>query len=125
MRCFRLLTVVGARPKFVKTAAISRAVAVRDDIEEILVHTGGSIWRRDVAMFFDEFGIGPPLLDLDINRGNPGTILVAHSSGLWTFDRRRARHQADLARQRPGLACGIGRAIVRQPLDRQRQSPRT
>ena len=32
MKRFRMLTVVGARPQFIKAAAISRAVAARGDI---------------------------------------------------------------------------------------------
>src|SRR6516162_8013787 len=37
---------------------------------------------------------------------------LGHTVGLWTLDRRRAQHQADLARQRSGLACSMGRAVV-------------
>src|SRR5215467_4763409 len=44
-----------------------------------------------------------------------------HAIGLWAFDWRRARHQADLAGQLAGLAGGVWRAVVGQPLDRQRQ----
>ena len=36
----RILTVVGARPQFVKAAAISRAIAGHAGISEILIHTG-------------------------------------------------------------------------------------
>jgi UDP-GlcNAc3NAcA epimerase len=40
MADLRILTVVGARPQFVKAAPISRAIAADDGIREILVHTG-------------------------------------------------------------------------------------
>ena len=52
MKRLRMLTVVGARPQFVKAAAISRAVAARDDIEEILLHTGQHFDAGDVAHLF-------------------------------------------------------------------------
>ena len=36
----RILTVVGARPQFIKAATVSRVIANSEDITEILVHTG-------------------------------------------------------------------------------------
>ncbi|MBK9425112.1 MAG: hypothetical protein IPN54_13435 [Bacteroidetes bacterium] len=38
----KLLTIVGARPQFIKSAAISRAIAANfsNSIEEVIVHTG-------------------------------------------------------------------------------------
>ena len=52
----RILTVVGARPQFVKAAAISRAIAARGDIEEILLHTGQHFDAAMSQVFFDELG---------------------------------------------------------------------
>ena len=40
MADLRFLTVVGARPQFVKAAPVSRAIAAREGIREFLVHTG-------------------------------------------------------------------------------------
>ena len=36
----RIVTVLGARPQFIKAAPVSRALAAVDGLEEILVHTG-------------------------------------------------------------------------------------
>jgi len=36
----KILTVDGARPQFIKAATVSRAIRARDDMEEIIVHTG-------------------------------------------------------------------------------------
>jgi len=36
----KLLTVIGARPQFIKAATVSRVVAAREDITEVIVHTG-------------------------------------------------------------------------------------
>src|SRR5436190_120957 len=58
-------------------------------------------------------------------RTDPGVIPFegfdegfSHAVRLWALDRRRARYQADVSRQGAGVAGGIGRTVVRQPLDR-------
>ena len=58
----KLLTIVGARPQFIKAAPVSRAIeaqnrAVRDSrltIEEILVHTGQHYDHKMSGAFFRE-----------------------------------------------------------------------
>ena len=48
----KLLTVIGARPQFIKAATVSRVVAAREDITEVIVHTGqhydANIWGVSV-----------------------------------------------------------------------------
>jgi UDP-GlcNAc3NAcA epimerase len=82
MSRFRLLTVVGARPQFVKAAAISRAVAARDDIEEILLHTGQHFDPAMSKVFFDELGIVAPRVNLDIHGGNHGAMTGRMLAGI-------------------------------------------
>lgn len=82
MRRFRLLIVVGARPQFVKAAAISRAVAVRDDVEEILLHTGQHFDAAMSKIFFDELGIAAPRVNLDIHGGNHGAMTGRMLAGI-------------------------------------------
>lgn len=36
----KVLTVVGARPQFIKAAVVSRVLRARPDVKEVLVHTG-------------------------------------------------------------------------------------
>lgn len=36
----KLLTIIGARPQFIKAAAVSRAVAAQANLAEVIVHTG-------------------------------------------------------------------------------------
>jgi len=75
MNRFRMLTVVGARPQFVKAAAISRAVAARVDIEEIMLHTGQHFDPEMSRVFFDELAIAAPRHNLGIHGGNHGAMI--------------------------------------------------
>ena len=69
----KLLTIVGARPQFIKAAALSRAIkASNGDIQEKILHTGQ---HYDVAMshqFFEELGIPAPAFNLGIGGGSHG-----------------------------------------------------
>ena len=78
----RILTVVGARPQFVKAAAISRAIAARDEISEILVHTGQHFDPDMSQVFFDELGLVPPRVNLGIHGGGHGEMTGKMLAGL-------------------------------------------
>lgn len=66
----KILSVVGARPQFVKAAVVSRALANRSEIQEVLVHTGQHFDDNMSAIFFDELGISPPAHNLGIGGGS-------------------------------------------------------
>jgi UDP-GlcNAc3NAcA epimerase len=72
----KLLTVVGARPQFIKAAAVSRVI--RDDfsadIDEILVHTGQHFDENMSRVFFDELDIPQPRYNLEISGGQHGAM---------------------------------------------------
>jgi UDP-GlcNAc3NAcA epimerase len=68
----RLATVVGARPQFVKAAAISRALAECGRVEEILIHTGQHYDANMSDVFFQELRIPPPKHHLGIGGGGHG-----------------------------------------------------
>jgi UDP-GlcNAc3NAcA epimerase len=70
----RILTVVGARPQFVKAAAISRAITARIGISEILVHTGQHFDPGLSRIFFDELQIPEPHVNLGIHGGRHGEM---------------------------------------------------
>lgn len=70
----RILTVVGARPQFVKAAALSRAIAAREEISQILVHTGQHFDPGMSQVFFDELGLEPPRVNLGIHGGGHGEM---------------------------------------------------
>jgi UDP-N-acetylglucosamine 2-epimerase len=62
----RVLTVVGNRPQFVKSAPLSEAL--RDaGIDEVVVHTGQH-WDRELSeVFFEELGLPEPAHRLDLH----------------------------------------------------------
>ena len=76
----RLLTVVGNRPQFIKSAPLS--VALREaGIEEIVVHTGQH-WDASLsAVFFDELALGEPAVTLDLRTSDVPTIESALRDG--------------------------------------------
>jgi UDP-GlcNAc3NAcA epimerase len=68
----RVLTVVGARPQFIKASAVSREIAHRIDIEETLVHTGQHYDANMSDRFFEELAIPAPTMHLGIGSGSHG-----------------------------------------------------
>lgn len=67
-----LLTVVGARPQFIKAAAVSRVVAQTSGLDEQIVHTGQHYDAGLSDVFFEELGIPAPSHHLGIGSGPHG-----------------------------------------------------
>src|SRR5262245_14920907 len=67
----RIVTVVGARPQFIKLAPVSRALE-RRSIEEYVVHTGQHYDREMSQVFYDELGIREPDVNLSVGSGTHG-----------------------------------------------------
>jgi UDP-GlcNAc3NAcA epimerase len=70
----KVLTVVGARPQFVKAAAVSRALAVHGGFREAIVHTGQHFDPGMSDIFFDELEIPKPAHALAVNGGGHGDM---------------------------------------------------
>jgi UDP-N-acetylglucosamine 2-epimerase (non-hydrolysing)/UDP-GlcNAc3NAcA epimerase len=69
----RVLSVVGNRPQFIKSAPLS--VALRDaGIDEVALHTGQHYDDEMSKVFFDELGLGAPDYDLDLHTADPETM---------------------------------------------------
>src|SRR5215831_4542178 len=68
----RILSIVGARPQFVKLAVISRAVAGRTGWEHRIVHTGQHYDAGLSDIFFSELEIPPPDHHLGVGSGSHG-----------------------------------------------------
>ena len=72
----RLLTVVGNRPQFIKSAPLS--VALREaGIEEVVVHTGQHWDPALSAVFYEELGLAEPDIALDLRTSDVATIEAA------------------------------------------------
>jgi len=56
----RILTIIGARPQFIKAAAVSRAIGFHSDITEIIVHTGQHFDTNMSDVFFEQMDIPRP-----------------------------------------------------------------
>lgn len=68
----RMVTVIGARPQFIKAAAVSRALRPVPGIEEVLVHTGQHYDDNMSEVFFRELAIAEPDYHLGIGSGSHG-----------------------------------------------------
>ncbi len=69
----RALTIVGARPQFIKAAPVSRALR-EAGIEEVLVHTGQHFDALMSDVFFDELDIPKPAYNLEVNSLGHGAM---------------------------------------------------
>jgi UDP-N-acetylglucosamine 2-epimerase (non-hydrolysing) len=68
----RIISVVGARPNFMKLAPLDRALAARPDFEHVIVHTGQHYDRNMSDSFFDDLGIPEPHHNLEVGSGSHG-----------------------------------------------------
>ena len=80
----KLVTVVGARPQFVKAAALSRALTAEafSSISHAIVHTGQHYDENMSGSFFAELGIPSPVMNLAIGSGEHGAQTGAMMTGL-------------------------------------------
>ena len=112
----RLLTVVGNRPQFIKSAPLSAALR-EAGIDEIVVHTGQHWDPALSAVFFEELGLAEPAVTLDLRTSD----VVDDRGGAARDDRRAGarrgarlrRHQLDPGRG-PGAAPACRSRTSRQ-----------
>tara|TARA_B110001469_G_scaffold124283_1_gene137670 strand:+ start:2284 stop:3369 length:1086 start_codon:yes stop_codon:yes gene_type:complete len=63
----KIVTILGARPQFVKAAVLSRIVSEMNQIQEVIVHTGQHFDANMSAVFFNEMQIPTPKYNLAIH----------------------------------------------------------
>jgi len=78
----KILTIVGARPQFVKAAALSREFTKYDNIEEIIVHTGQHFDDNMSEVFFREMEIPKPKYNLAIHSVGHGAMTGRMLEGI-------------------------------------------
>jgi UDP-GlcNAc3NAcA epimerase len=70
----RVLSIVGNRPQFIKSAPLS--AALRDaGIDEVVLHTGQHYDPELSQVFFEELGLGTPRYSLDVRGSDPALML--------------------------------------------------
>ncbi|MDD7805929.1 MAG: UDP-N-acetylglucosamine 2-epimerase, partial [Endozoicomonas sp. (ex Botrylloides leachii)] len=67
----KIITILGARPQFIKAAVVSQAF-VEQNIAEVILHTGQRFDANMSDVFFDEMGIPMPAYHLGIGGGSHG-----------------------------------------------------
>lgn len=70
----RILSIIGARPQFIKASVVSRAIKQTDGIDEIMLHTGQHFDTNMSDIFFNQLGIPRPDIQLDIHGGSHGEM---------------------------------------------------
>ncbi len=62
----KIVSIIGARPQFIKAAVVSKEIIKRDGIEDVLVHTGQHYDENMSKIFFDELEIPKPNYNLNV-----------------------------------------------------------
>ena len=70
----KIVTVIGARPQFIKAAAVSRAIKDNDAIEELLIHTGQHYDSNMSGVFFEQMHIPKPNYNLGVSGLSHGAM---------------------------------------------------
>ena len=70
----KILTVVGARPQFIKAAAVTRVIGEKKEFIECLVHTGQHYDANMSEVFFKELGIPEPDYNLGVTANRHGEM---------------------------------------------------
>lgn len=82
----KLITIIGARPQFIKSSSLSRRIKLLNDagekIEEIIVHTGQHFDENMSKIFFDEMAIPKPQYWLEIGGLSHGEMTGRMIEGL-------------------------------------------
>jgi UDP-GlcNAc3NAcA epimerase len=73
----KILTILGARPQFIKASAFSSLISKNSAIIEEIIHTGQHYDENMSAVFFDELGIPKPKYFLEVGSHTHG-VQTAH-----------------------------------------------
>jgi UDP-GlcNAc3NAcA epimerase len=77
----KIVTLVGARPQFIKAAPVSRAFRAAG-LTEVLIHTGQHYDAAMSDLFFDELGLANPAYNLGVGSGAQGWQTARMLEGL-------------------------------------------
>jgi len=69
-----ILTIIGARPQFIKASVVSQAFVEQATLHETILHTGQHFDANMSEIFFEQLGIPKPAYQLDINSSSHGEM---------------------------------------------------
>ena len=78
----KIITIIGARPQFIKAGALSREIKKNPIFEEIIIHTGQHFDTNMSDIFFDEMDIPKPNYNLNINGLSHGAMTGQMLEGI-------------------------------------------
>lgn len=78
----KIVTIVGARPQFIKAAAVSRQFSKHKEIQEVIVHTGQHFDKNMSDVFFEEMQIPHPNYNLNIHGLSHGAMTGQMLEGI-------------------------------------------
>jgi UDP-GlcNAc3NAcA epimerase len=78
----KILTIIGARPQFIKAAALSREIKKHSELNEIIVHTGQHFDKNMSHIFFEEMEIPKPHYNLNIHGLGHGAMTGQMLEGI-------------------------------------------
>ena len=87
----KICTIVGARPQFIKAAAISRAISGRDDWSQYILHTGQHYDEKLSKVFFDRLDLPKPKYMLELKSSERGP----------RFDEMKTKIEKVLSKDKP------------------------
>ena len=71
----KLITVIGARPQFIKAAMVSKKIQNLANCKEVIIHTGQHYDKNMSDIFFDEMNIPLPRYNLSVNQAHYGKMI--------------------------------------------------
>ena len=78
----KIVTVLGARPQFIKASVVSNAIAQTGGLSEVLIHTGQHFDANMSDVFFAELGMTKPAHQLGVHGGSHGSMTGRMLGGI-------------------------------------------
>lgn len=78
----KIVTVIGARPQFIKTSVVSKALLKAGNFEEVLIHTGQHFDANMSDVFFSELSMPAPRYNLGVYGGGHGAMTGQMLAGI-------------------------------------------
>lgn len=70
----KICTIIGARPQFIKAAPMSKAISERENLNEVIIHTGQHFDKNMSNIFFSEMNIPKPDYNLGVSSLSHGAM---------------------------------------------------